>query len=440
MTEELIATLSKITRLRIIARTSVMPYKHTTKNIAEIGEELDVTGILEGSVRKAGDRLRITLQLIDVQNQEHLWAQNYDRQLRNVLNIQSEVAKEVAGALQAELLPNEIEDLKSRTTDNFEAYKLYLQGREKLRSVDKASILKALDYFEQAAEADSNYAEAYAGIAQSYHHLSNVYMPTNDAMIKALKAAEKALNIEPSLAEAHTTIACVKAFYFWEWQAAEKEFRYAISLNPSFATVHKEYGIFLMVNNRFNEAINEMQLAKQLDPLSIDIEMTALLPYYYGRKYDLTIAEAEKLIENSPDFFVPYAIIALSYLQKREFDKAITYMKKSINLSRENSDIGYLGHIYASAGMKKEAYQILDEIMGRNQKGEYIRPDKIAMIYSGLNEADAAFDWLDKAYNKRVEELILLPVDPLFDNLRSDKRFTLLVDKIGFKDIPPYSE
>jgi TolB-like protein/Tfp pilus assembly protein PilF/tRNA A-37 threonylcarbamoyl transferase component Bud32 len=433
MTEELIATLSKIGRLRVIARTSVMQYKENIKSIAEIGEELDVSNILEGSVRKDGNKLRITVQLIDVQTQEHRWAEDYDRELKDIFMIQSNVAQRIAEALRMELLPEQRKQIERRSTDDIKAYKLYLRGRDQLRYYNENGIKAALAYFKEAIEIDPGYAEAYAGLGDCYHTISNVYLPPEEAMPKAMAAAKKALEIDNSLAEAHAIVGAVKAFYYWDWVAAEKEFKKALKLNPSSTTVHHTYGYYLLAYGRFEEATFELDQAKRLDPLSLSAEMTAVLPYYYGRRYVQAINKCLKLIETKPDFFAPYGVLGLSHLQMGDISKAVAKLEKATELNKAPSILGYLGYAYALAGRTDEAQKILKDLQGRRANGEYIRPEQIALILIGFGDKDQALSWLEKAYNEKIEQLILLNVDPLYDSIRSDKRFIALLKKMGLK-------
>ena len=431
MTEELISTLSKINGLRVIARTSVMQYKETTKSVAEIGEELGVSNILEGSVRKSGNKLRITLQLIDVQTQEHRWAQDYDRELKDIFTIQSNVAQRVAEALRMKLLLEERIQLERRSTDNIEAYKLYLRGRDQLRYYTESRMRQGLTFFNEAIEIDTSYDKAYAGLADCYYNLSSLYMPPDEAMPNALAAAEKALEINNSLAGAHATIGAVKAFYYWDWAAGEKEFKKAIQLNPSHTTALQYYGIYLTVQGRFEEAIVQLNQAHQLDPLSRSIEMTAIIPYYYGRLFEQTINRCLKLIESEPDFYAARGLLGRSYLQIGEISKAVRNFEKEAELNPSQS--GYLGHAYAVAGKTNEARKLIEDMIKRREKGEYIRPDQIATIFVGLGDKDQAFKWLEEAYHERIEELILMNVDPIYDSIRSDERFIALLGKMGLQ-------
>jgi len=433
MAEELITKLSKITGLRVIARTSVMQYKETTKSITQISEELNVTNILEGSVRKADNRLRITLQLIDTQTQEHRWAQDYDRELRDVFAIQSNVAQQVADALKIELLAGERRQLKEQATDDFEAYKLYLRGRDQLRYFNENNMKKALAYFKEAIEIDPTYAEAYAGLGDCYYNLSSIYLPPEEAMPKAMAAAKRALKIDNSLAEAHAMLAAVRAFYHWDWVPAEKEFKKAIELNPSYTAARHYYGVYLTVHGRFEEAIFQLSQAHQLDPLSLSIEMTAVLPYYYGRQYDQAIKMVKKINQSEPDFYAPYGILGLSHLQLGAIPNAVANFEKAIELNGAPGFLGYLGYVYVKAGMTDNAQRILKDLLARRAKGEYIRPDQIALIYIGLGNKDQAFEWLEKDYDERIEELILLKVDPLYDSVRTDERFIGLLKRMGLE-------
>jgi TolB-like protein/Tfp pilus assembly protein PilF len=433
MTEELISTLSKISGLRVIARTSIMQYKKTTKNITEISNELNVANILEGSVRKAGDMLRITLQLIDAQSQEHLWSQKYDRELKDVFAIQYDVAKKVAKALETEILAGDEQLFENRVTKDIDAYKFYLKGRERLRYYDENNRRRALMYFKEAIDIDADYAEAYAGIADCFYSLSNIYLPPREAMPKAMEAAQKALEINKSLPEAIAIMAAVEAFYNWDWIQAERGFRQAIKLNPSYANTRYYYGYYLIIQRKFNEAIFELNIARQLDPLSLNLEMVEVFPYYYGRKFDIAIKMVHNIIKSEPDFYAPYGILGLSHLQLGEISLAVANLEKAISLNKVPGILGVLGHVYAIAGMTEKAQKVLEDMLIQKSEGNYIRPDQLALIYIGLGKIDRAFECLEIAYKERIEELLVINIDPLYDSVRSDERFIALLEKMGLE-------
>jgi len=352
MTDELISSLSKVSGLGVIARTSVMQFKGSSKSIADIGRELSVESVLEGSIRKTEDRLLIKVRLIDTQNQASLWSQDYERETRDVFAIQSDIAKKVAEVLELQLMPEQQRHLDQPATQNPEAYNLYLRGRYQLnKSMDGRigeSTRTAREYFEQAVEVDSGYALAYAGLADSYYWLSGP-LPPAEAMPKARAAAKRALELDETLAEAHAALANVIAFYDWDWVAAERKFKRAIELNPNYASAHHFYGNYLVANGRFEQAKIEYNRAHQLDPLSLRIEITGVFPYYFGRQYHEAIKRLRKTIEMEPDFYGPHLYLGWVYEQTGEFSKAIA------EFERGGIKGAYLGHVYALAGMEDEA-------------------------------------------------------------------------------------
>ena len=433
MTEELITNLSRIKELRVIARTSVMKYKNSNSTIAEISTELDVPYILEGSVRKVDEMVRITIQLIDAESEENHWTQMYDRKLNDILGIQNNIAQQVAQTLQMNLLSAEENQFKKRVTESVEAYDFYLRGREELRNYNESSMRKALDYFDQAIQIDPEFAEAYAGLGDCYYFLSNVYLPPDEAMPRALSLAQKALHINEFIAEAHATTAVVKAFYRWEWESAEEGFKRAIELKPSYNTARQYYGLFLIAWGRLEEAMFQLNQAYKLDPLSLSAEMTAVLPYYFGGQIEMTIEKTKRLIKSNPHFHPPYQVLGFSLMQIGEISRGIEKIEKGQDLSKNVNNLGYMGYAYAKAGLTDKAQGILKNLLSRDQRGEYIRPDQIALIYISLGEKDKAFEWLNKAIDKKVEELILLKVEPLFDSIRSDDRFQMLLQRMRLK-------
>ncbi len=433
MTEELISTLSKITGLKVIARTSVVQYKGTKKSVAEIGRELKVGHVIEGSVRKVDDKLRITLQLIHAQTQEHRWSKGYDRELTDIFAIQSDVAKQVAEALTVALLEGEKRRLEKKMTENFEAYDLYLRGRTELYKFTEDGPRKAIAYFTKAIEQDPRYAAAYAGLADAYYGLSNIYLPPEEAMPQARAAANKALEIDSSLSEAHAALATVFAFYDWNWLAAEREFKLAIELNPSYATAHHQYGIYLVAQGRFDAASLELNLARQLDPLSLSIEVTAAWPDYYGRDYQGAIAKLRDTIEKAPKFFPARLLRGLANGQLGQHTEAVAEITQAYHLSESPNLLANLGHAYAVAGMLEKAHKVLEELTTNLEQGEYITPYHMALMFIGLGNKDQAMHWLERAYTEKDERSVMMKVDPLLDSLRSDPRFLNLLRKMGYE-------
>ncbi|HVO75697.1 MAG TPA: adenylate/guanylate cyclase domain-containing protein [Ignavibacteriaceae bacterium] len=439
ITEDIITQLSKISKLKIISRTSVMQYKKSLKDLREVGEELNVSNILEGSVRRAGNNIRIVAQLIDAKNNDQLWSDSYDKQITEIFSIQSDVALKIAQSLKAKLSPAEKDRLEMKPTDNLEAYELYLKGRYywNQRMPDQLKI--GIDYFNQALERDSNYALVYAGLADSYIIQGDYnILPPKTTYPQAIWAATKALEINSQLAEAHTSFAVALMHYKWDWVNAETEFKRAIELNPNCSLAYAWYALFLTVRGRFNEAFLIRKKAFDLDPLSASISSDAGLTLYFSRKYDESIRQFQKTLEEDPNFVLAYIPLGAAYTQKKMYKEAIRAYKKVSSaytlLTGETHPIpiAAIAYVYAVSGRKNESIDLLAVLLDI-AKNEYVSPYWIAVIYTGLGKKDEALAWLEKGYTEHDGLLIFLNVDPIFDSLRKDSKFISLLKKLGFK-------
>lgn len=432
MTEELISTLSRIQGLRLIARTSVMQYKGVKKSVAEIGRDLKVKAVLEGSVRKSGNKLRISVQLIDAASEEHLWSEEYDRELTDVFAIQGNVAQRVAEALQVKMLAGERQQLGRSWTTSTEAYTLYLQGRFYWNKRSPPDLLASVEFFKKASQKDPRYALSYAGIADAYTMLGNYYvLSPADAYPKAKAAAQKALEIDESLTEAHTSLAFALMHYDWDWRGAEREFQRAITLNPSDAVAHSWYAYYLTVTGRFEEAVAVRKRAQELDPLSVVISSDVGLTLYFGRKYDETIEQFRTTLKSDPSFYAAYIPLGAAFLHEGRFDEAITAFKKARAFSQNHPiPSAALAYAYAVSGKSAEARKIADDLKVLYGKS-YISPYWIGLIYVGLGEKDSAFAWLEKGIGSHDGSMIFLKVEPILDSIRSDSRFAVLLARIG---------
>jgi TolB-like protein/class 3 adenylate cyclase len=347
MTEEMISQLSKISDLEVIARTSVMTYKGKDKRVEEIGRELRVGTVLESSVRKAADRLRITVQLINTQNQAHLWAQTYDRDLKDVFAIQSDVAQKVAEALKVRLMAGEKRQVEKKGTEDLEAYNLYLKGRYYWNKLTKEGFQKAIEYFEQAIEKDPTYAQAYTGLADSYTLLGfYAYFPPREVISKAKVAAEKALKLDDTLAEAHASLALIRVHYDWDWSGAESALKRALSLNPNDAKTLHTYAWYLLFIGRLKEAIVVDKRVQELDPLSLQRSVGLGWILIYARQYDHAIEQCRKTLEMDPNFWEAHWCLGSTYSLKGMYEGAIAEEQKAIDLTGG----GYLG-VVASLGL-----------------------------------------------------------------------------------------
>jgi len=401
MTEALITDLSKVGSLKVISRTSVMQYKHTSKRLPQIARELGVDGIIEGSVLRAGKRVRITAQLIHADTDEHLWAETYDRSVRDVLSLQSEVARAIAQEIKAKLTPQEQARLASARPVNPEIYEFYLKGRYYWNKRTEEGAKKALAYFQQAIDRDPVYAQAYTGLADSYHILGyyNLLLP-KEAYSKAEAAAGKALGLDDTLAEAHAALGVIRHEFSWSWAEAEKEFKRAFELNPSYASAHQWCADLFIELGRHEEAIAELDRALRCDPLSLIINTNLGRAFYTARDHDRSLEQFRKTLDIDPSFAYAHAELGLLYEQTGMFDEAISEFQKGISLSGGGTyALARLGHAYALAGKTDDAKGILIQLRAlANQK--YVSPYDFAPIYTALGEKEQAFAWLETAYDQ----------------------------------------
>jgi serine/threonine protein kinase/tetratricopeptide (TPR) repeat protein len=421
--ETLINSLRNIKDLWIPARASSFSFMGRNLGIREIGRQLGVDNLLEASVQVIGNRLRITPKIIKVNDGSQVWSNQYDRQMEDVFAIQDEIAQEIVKALKIKLLGEKEAPLIKSYTDNSEAYQAYLKGRFYWNKRTPGGMRKSIEYFEQAIEKDSSYALAYVGLADSYIILGEwPFLPTKEAFPKAKEAAVKALEIDDSLGEAHNSLAAVKHDFDWDWKEAEKEYKRAIELSPSYATAHQWYGEFLTMMGRFDEGLEEIKRAQALDPLSLIINAVGGWFFYFARDYDKGIDQCKKTLEMDPDFRPAHANLMLNYLGKGMYQEALREAQTTNNL-------GAVAEIYAMMNRQEEARRLLAGILKHSQLFEL----EIADAYFRLGENEEGWKWLEKAYDERSYYMTWLKVDPLFDNIRSDPRFQALLKKVGFE-------
>ncbi|OLB72285.1 MAG: hypothetical protein AUI33_14140 [Ignavibacteria bacterium 13_1_40CM_2_61_4] len=433
MTEELIATLSRIKSLGVIARTSIIRYKGLTKPVVDIGRELNVGTVLEGSVRVAGKKLRITAQLIDAATEEHLWSDVYDRDLEDAFAIQTDIAKRIAKALRVRVLQSETFRIEKKATGIPEAYSLYLKGRHSLNTRTQKGLKAAIQHFENSIKHDPNFALAYTGLADAYSILASYsleYIPPREGFPKAKTAAEKALSLDDHLAEAHASLGLVKFYYEWDWSSAEAELKKALELNPGYAQAHQYYADFVKSFGRFEEALGEMKKALALDPLSYSINTGIGHILYLSRQYDQAIDQYSKIVETDPAFVPARLWFGRPYMQKGMFKEAIEQSEQAVRLAKESTvSLATLGQAYASAGMEAEARKVLDRLIERSRK-QYVPSYWIALVHMSMGNKDEAFAWLERAYQERSSWLVWANVEPRFDPLRSDPRFTSILTRM----------
>jgi adenylate cyclase len=427
LTEETISTLSKISGLRVIARTSVLRYRGSDKGIAEIGRELGVGTLLEGSVRKMGDKLRVTVQLIDSGTEEHLWAEDYDRRMEDVFEVQKEIATRVAEELRVKLQPKEMQRLEKKSTEKSTAFTLYLKGRYYWNERTEEGFGKAREYFEKAIEADPGYAQAYVGLADTYLLMAfQNLIASKEALRKAKYLALRALERDKMLGEAHTTLGYIYD-NIGDWKESEAEFKKAIDYNPSYSTAHFWYSILLTWLERHDEAIVEAKKAEELDPFSPSTIVAVGQALTYARRYDEAIEQLTRVIQANPDTYNPRFVLALAYLFKGEYARAHEEAKKSIAVSKTPTErtIASLGLAEAGLGHNVEARKILRDLEQR-----HAQMILLANLHSSLGEREEAIRCLETGYQNGEAALGWITVIPYFDILRNDPRFVSLLKKI----------
>src|SRR5437667_2541078 len=431
MTDELIAVLSKISGLRVVARTSVMRFKGEKVTANRIGQELRVGSLVEGSVRKSKNRVRITVQLVDTQTEEDLWTETYDRDLQDIFSVQSDIAQQVAKALELRLGVRESSALRQKQTRSPEAYSLYLKGRNRWNLRSEIEINRAIKYFEEAIGRDPRYALAYAGLADCYSILGYYGFRRATAVLpRAKELAEKALSLNESLAEPHASLGEILMQYYFEWKRAGSELDRALELNPSYATGHFWRATHYMALGQFSDSLAQVRKAVELDPLSMIILTDAARNLYLARRYDEAIDQYQKSLEVDPNFPIAHKGLAEVYAQIGKYDKAVSEIEKAIALSgRSTFILDDLGYIYARAGKRDDARKVLEDL-DRLANDEYVPSYGRAVICAALGNKEDAMNWLEKAYEER-NFLVYLKVDPAFDSLRKEERFVALLDKMG---------
>ena len=432
MTDELITNLSKISALRVISRTSVMAYKNAKKPLPQIARELNVDAVIEGSVLRSGDRVRITAQLLHAPTDRHLWAQSYEGDLRDILALQSEVAQAVAREIKIVVSPQEQTRLASARPVNPEAYRLCLLGRFLWNKRTEEGFKSAIDHFQRALEIDPAYAPAYAGLADSYILQGLGFLPPKEAISRGKTAAQKALDIDDSLAEAHTSLAMACTAYDWDWSACEEEFKRAIELNPNYATAHHWYGDHLSNMGRHAQAIAEVQRAQQLDPLSPTISACLAYRYFYARQYQEAIRRLRETVSLFPEFARAHRWLGDTYMANGAHQEAIVAYQKAMSLSGASAaEVAALGQAYAKGGIR--GYYLWElRRLREESKHRYVEAAAFASLSAGLGEKDQAFSYLEKAYADREYGLTVLKIEPAFDPLRSDPRFQDLLRRMNF--------
>jgi TolB-like protein/DNA-binding winged helix-turn-helix (wHTH) protein/tetratricopeptide (TPR) repeat protein len=432
MTDELIADLGQISALRVISRTSVMGYKHTRKPLPQIARELNVDAVVEGTVLRSGNQVRITAQLIDAATDRHLWSQSYQGELRDTLALQNGIARDVADRIRVRLNPQEQAALKSVTVVNPVAYESYLKGRYFWNKRTGDGLTAALAYFNQAVDENPQYSQAYSGLADTYALLGDwqyAVMTPREALPKARAAAIKALELDPGLGEAHTSLAFCLDGFDWDFDAAGREFEKAIALTPGYATAHHWYSWHLALVHRYAEAIVEMRKAESQDPLSLIINTDLAELLALAHSYDESIRQSQRTLELDPNFALAHNHLGEAYLQTHRNAQAIAELQKAVALSGGNATcVATLARAYAASARRSDAVALLNDLKGRsNARHSYA--SEIAAIYASLGDVEQAMTWLERGYQERFNPGVLLR--PGFDPIRLDPRFGDLVARVG---------
>ena len=427
--EEILTRLAKIADLKVISRTSTARYKSSSDNLRQIAKQLGVANILEGTVQKAADRVRVNVQLIKAETDAHLWAETYDRKLTDIFSVESDIAKAIADTLQAKLSGSEKHAIAAQPTENTEAHEFYLKGRYFWNKRTGPDLRRAIDYFKQAIDKDPKYGLAYAGLADSYTLLSAYGAGSpQESFPLAKTAAQKALELDDTLAEAHTSLGQILLFYDLDLVGSSKEFERAIALNPNYATAHHWYGVGPpLALGEFDRAIAELRRAQQLDPLSLIINADLGVAFTTAQRYDEAITQLRKTIEMDPRFYYAHWNLGVALELKGELREALAEYKKAAELDDDPIVLGLIAHAYAKLGERDQALKLLAELQ-QVAAHRYIPFSTFAGIYMALGEKDKAIDYLERAYRDRA--LSNIKVDPMLDPLRGDPRFEALVAKI----------
>lgn len=431
ITDELITDLAQISNLRVISRTSTIQYKGTKKSIPEIGKALRVDAVIEGTVERDANRVRIRVQLIDSASDRHLFAKTYDRELRDVLLLQSEAARDIAQEIRGQVAPASSNTAVATPNPvNPEAYEAYLKGRYFLNKRSPEGMKTGSGYFEQAIVIDPQFALAYAGLADCYSLLGSDVLPASVASAKARTAALKALELDPSIAEGHTALAIVHFYYDWNWSDTERELKRAIELNPNYATAHHWYSVYLSAMGRFPEAVQEAERAHELDPLSPSITISLATQYRDAHRYDRAIELLSAVVELDSNFAPAHLGLGRTYEAMGLWKLSIEEFQKAAALSHDSDSLASLSHAYSASGERAEALKVVKQLQAQQAKS-YVSPFEMAAVFASLGDRNKAFSYLEQAYRERDSRLPFLAVDHGFEPLHADPRFLELCRRIG---------
>jgi TolB-like protein len=440
LTEELISAVSNIGGLKTISRASAMRFKSTNKSVTDIAAELHVGAVVEGSVRKAGDRVRISIHLVDVHDDEHLWSQDYDRQLEDIFAIQSDIADKVARALRIHILDQERERIDRRATQNLTSYNLYLKGLHERAEGTEDSYISAIRCFQEALKEDPAFALAHAGLADCYGSLfrpgdlveEETYLSPRDSLLKAEEYARSALALDNSVAEAHATLGAVMTAYYYDQAGAEREFKRALELNPNYGKVSSSYGVYLACMGRLDEAVAEIARAQELNPLALDVTSCAATIFGCAHQFERSVEACERMFRIDKDFLPAYRNLAEAYYHKSRFEDAIRVLEKALPFSHGDALVkAHLAFSYARSERTEKARSLLTELK-EESKSKYVPPVAFALVHCGLDENAQAIEWLTKACEERAGSAVLsVNVRPMWRSLRSEPAFAQLLEKMG---------
>jgi len=430
MADTLITRLSNVRQLIVRPTSAVRKYTAVDNDELAAGKEQRVDAVLEGTIQKASDKIRVTVRLVRVADGSLLWADQFDEKFTNLFAVQDSISERVAGALAVRLTGDERESLTKHHTANTEAYQLYMRGRYFLNKSTEADFRKSIDYFQQAIDRDASYALAYAGLADSYVQLGFYgLMPMSESHPQAREAAMRALQIDDKLGEAHAALAIILTTYYWDWPEAEKQFKRAVELSPNDARGYNWYSQYLSFMGRHDEALSEAMRAQEIDPLSLFLNSNIGMVCFLARQYDQAISAAQKTLELEPDFPVAHMIMGLAYVQKGMYERGISELQKA---TAQPDSRALLAYAFSAAGKRREARKLLDDLE-QESKNRYVASAPVAIAYIGIGERDRAIELLEKAYEERLWEMAMLKTNPVFDPLRSDPRFERLMQRVGLK-------
>jgi TolB-like protein/DNA-binding winged helix-turn-helix (wHTH) protein/Tfp pilus assembly protein PilF len=437
MTDELTTDLAQFAGLRVISRTSAIHYKGASKTAPEIGRELGVDTLIEGTVQRIGNQVRIRVQLIDTASDRHLWARTYDHEIKDVLMLQSTAARDIAEEVQGKVaLPPAEVRTESQSRVLPEAYEAYLKGRYFWNKRTEDGLKKSIEYFQDAIAKDPQFGAAYAGLADSYSILGSDVLPARVASLKAHAAADKALELDPNIAEGHAELALVEFYYDWNWEQSEKEFRRAIELNPNYATAHQWYSYYLSAMGRFPEALEEATRAQQIDPLSLSINTTLVGRYRELQQYGRAIDLSKRTMEMDPGFPTAHVALGAVYEDQRIWPQAISEYQKAAELSQGSPPaLAALAHVYGLSGNQKEAHKMIVGLQEAS-KHRFVSASDMAVAFAGVADLESAFKWLEKAYVGRESQMAFLNVTHRLDSLHSDPRFAELLHRMALPTHP----